>query len=209
MPHETSINDLVEHIYCINLDRRPDRWAMAEKEFEKAGIRDVERFVATDGKTMPKGKLKPGELGVTNSVMRVFRDAVQKNYSSILILEDDVEFAPTMSLSLSWAPEDWEILHFGGSHARGKPKKINAKIAIPNKTLSAYAIAFKGTTYTKLLSLLNYDEQVDVTYANNWHQFKSYVFTPPIAGVKPIYSDIQEGFYDHPDLRRYDTDYWA
>lgn len=201
MSHETAVNDLVAHIYCINLDRRPDRWAMAEKEFEKAGIADVERFVATDGKTMPKGKLKPGELGVTNSVMRVFRDAIQKNYSSILILEDDVEFAPTMSLSLSWTPEDWEILHFGGNHTWGKPQKINDRISVANKTVAAHAIAFKKTAYTKLLSLLNYDEQVDVTYAHNWHQFRSYVFVPSIARQKPSYSDIQERFTDYSYLK--------
>jgi hypothetical protein len=201
MPHETSINDLVEHIYCINLDRRPDRWAMAEKEFEKAGIRDVERFVATDGKMMPKGKLKPGELGIINSVMRVFRDAIQKDYSSILILEDDVEFAPTMSLSLGWAPDDWEILHFGGNHMWGKPQPVNDKVATANKTLAAQAIMFKRCTYAKLLSLLNYEEQSDVTYAHSLHQFKSYVFVPSIAWQKPNWSDIQERLVDYPYLR--------
>ena len=202
MPHETSINELVEHIYCLNLTRRPDRWEACEKEFEKAGIRDVEKFVATDGKTLPEGRIRPGEMGITHSVMRVFSVAIVKNYSSILILEDDVEFAEDLTESLSWAPEDWEILHFGGNHTRGKPRILNAKIAVPNKTLTSHAIAFRRCVFERLLGLLNYTEQVvDVTYSDNLHQFKSYVFVPSIAWQKPSYSDLAESFADYPFLR--------
>ena len=202
MPHETSINELVEHIYCLNLTRRPDRWEACEKEFEKAGIRDVEKFVATDGKTLPEGRIRPGEMGITHSVMRIFSDAIVKNYSSILILEDDVEFATDLNESLSWVPEDWEILHFGGNHSIGKPKRLNDKIAVPHQTLASHAVAFKSCTYAKLLSLLNYEEQVvDVTYSRNLHQFKSYVFVPSIAWQKPSYSDLAESFADYPFLR--------
>ena len=202
MPHKTSVNQLVEHVYCLNLTRRPDRWTMAEAEFEKAGITGVEKFVATDGQTMHDSKIKPGEMGLTHTVMRVFHDAVQKDYSSILILEDDVEFATDLNESLSWAPDDWEILHFGGNHSRGKPKRLNDKIAVPHQTLASHAVAFKSCTYAKLLSLLNYEEQVvDVTYAYNLHQFKSYVFVPSIAWQKPSYSDLAEEFADYPFLR--------
>lgn len=202
MPHETSINELVEHIYCLNLTRRPDRWEACEKEFEKAGIRDVEKFVATDGKTMPEGRIRPGEMGITHSVMRVFSDAIVKNYSSILILEDDVEFAEDLTEALSWAPEDWEILHLGGNHARGRPTRINDRISVPNKTLASHAIAFRRCVFERLFSLLNYTEQVvDVTYSDNLHQFKSYVFVPSIAWQKPSYSDLAESFADYPFLR--------
>jgi GR25 family glycosyltransferase involved in LPS biosynthesis len=36
-------------IYCINLDRRTDRWEQASEEFKKAGINHVHRWSAVDG----------------------------------------------------------------------------------------------------------------------------------------------------------------
>ncbi len=45
-----------EAIYCINLDRRSDRWEAVQREFEKVGIRDrVIRFSAIE--TPQKGAL--------------------------------------------------------------------------------------------------------------------------------------------------------
>lgn len=196
------IHDLFDHIYCINLERRPDRWSDCEKEFDKMGIKGVERFVATDGRELPAGELKPGELGINNSVMRIFRDAIEKSYSSIFVLEDDVEFASDTLEMLQAVPSDWEIIHFGSNYRLGKPQPINDKIVIPNKPLGAYAIAFKRRAYEELLERLNYREQVDVTYANNLHHFKSYGFVLPTIWVKPSWSDIAEGFRDHPKLRR-------
>ncbi|MFZ9376809.1 MAG: glycosyltransferase family 25 protein, partial [Candidatus Fonsibacter ubiquis] len=43
------LNDYFEKIYCINLDKRPDRWESAKKEFLKHNI-NVERYSAVDGK---------------------------------------------------------------------------------------------------------------------------------------------------------------
>ena len=40
---------MVDHVYCINLERRPDRRQEAEAEFMKHGL-DVEFWNATDGK---------------------------------------------------------------------------------------------------------------------------------------------------------------
>jgi GR25 family glycosyltransferase involved in LPS biosynthesis len=175
---------------------------MAEAEFEKAGITGVEKFVATDGKTLPESRIKPGEMGITHSVMRIFYDAIVKNYSSILILEDDVEFAEDLTEALSWAPEDWEILHFGGNHAAGKPKRVNDRISVANKTLASHAIAFRRCVFERLLGLLNHTEEVvDITYSRNLHRFKSYVFVPSIAWQKPSYSDLAEAFADYPFLR--------
>ncbi len=38
-----------EAIYCVNLDRRPDRWEAVQQEFKKIGIQDrVIRFSAIE-----------------------------------------------------------------------------------------------------------------------------------------------------------------
>jgi GR25 family glycosyltransferase involved in LPS biosynthesis len=191
------INNFFEHIYCINLEKRFDRWEECQKEFEKLSIKNVEQFDATDGHSLPNYRIRPGEAGIVASNMRLFQDAIQKNYSNILVLEDDVEFSLDTNHLLSQIPEDWEILYFGGNHSMGTPQIINDKIAVANKTLAAHAIAFKKCVFEKLLELMNFNEQIDITYAYNLHLFKSYVFYPSIAWQKAGYSDINNDFVNY------------
>ena len=48
------LKDNFEKLYCINLDSRPDRWALAQEEFKKYGIEDiVERFPGLIGNKKP------------------------------------------------------------------------------------------------------------------------------------------------------------
>jgi hypothetical protein len=42
------MNDFVKHIYCINLDRRSDRWEESLKEFDKRSL-SVSKFPGIDG----------------------------------------------------------------------------------------------------------------------------------------------------------------
>lgn len=43
-----TINDYCDRIFCINLDRSPDRWEHAQAHFAAHGIHGVERFRAYD-----------------------------------------------------------------------------------------------------------------------------------------------------------------
>ena len=88
--------DFFKHIYCINLDNREDRWASVSKEFSKIEILDrVQRVsgIVGDGIT----KLERGEKGCTLSHIYCLKDAKQKGYKNILILEDDVWFSSNYS----------------------------------------------------------------------------------------------------------------
>ena len=52
------INNYFKHIYCINLDRRKDRWSQVSKEFAEIGILDtVKKFVAIDGSKVNRNSL--------------------------------------------------------------------------------------------------------------------------------------------------------
>lgn len=111
--------DYFDKIYCINLDSRPDRWELAQKEFKKIGILDrVERFSACIGKEIVNGSSGPrarhlgvdgdqivdGELnkhnqtkwkqldGITMSMLTCIKNAKESGCDNVLIFEDDVEF---------------------------------------------------------------------------------------------------------------------
>ena len=73
------INDFVDKIYCINLDKRKDRWDRCQVIFKENDI-DVERFSAIDGKncTYKNTKLIPGEIGIIRSNLEIVKIAKKK-----------------------------------------------------------------------------------------------------------------------------------
>ena len=63
--------DFFDAIFCINLDKRPDRWIHAQEQFKKIGILDkVKRFSAIER--------KDGRLGCIKSHLEIIKYA-QKN----------------------------------------------------------------------------------------------------------------------------------
>ena len=90
-----NVNDFFPDKVCINLNRRPERWAQAKAQFAFHQINAVRRFPALDGQTMevpPGWDGSPGAYGCLQSHLAVVREARRSGLPSILILEDDVVF---------------------------------------------------------------------------------------------------------------------
>ncbi|MEI6710981.1 MAG: glycosyltransferase family 25 protein [bacterium] len=95
-----------EAIYCINLDRRTDRWEVAQKEFKKAGILDrVIRFSAFETP-------KKGAAGCLLSHRTIVQIAKERGWENVLVFEDDIEFIdidfPVNFLEL---PAKWNLFY--------------------------------------------------------------------------------------------------
>jgi GR25 family glycosyltransferase involved in LPS biosynthesis len=108
------------HVYCINLERRPDRRAHAQKEFDREGLTDVEFFKATDGRVDAPEYIfvSKSEYGCNDSHFRIYRDIVQKGHPRALILEDDVHLAPNFKFKMEIAMQEadhfeWDLLYLG------------------------------------------------------------------------------------------------
>jgi GR25 family glycosyltransferase involved in LPS biosynthesis len=80
----TSINDYIDKIIYINLDRRADRRELIEKQLHEYDI-SFERFSAIENSTF-------GAIGCGLSHIAVLEYAKEKQFNNILILEDDFEF---------------------------------------------------------------------------------------------------------------------
>jgi GR25 family glycosyltransferase involved in LPS biosynthesis len=204
-----TLNDFFEHIYCINLDRRPDRWIDVKKEFQEHSISNVERFSATDGMKIPTGtypsRMSPGDIGSFLTHLRLFNNAITKGYKNFLLLEDDVEFRKDFEekfdVAIKEVPDDWEIIHFGGNHVFGNPVRVSNNLSIPTRTLATHAVGFSDSCYEKILDLLNDTQPNDVIYSYNYYKFKSYEFTPPMAWQSPGWSDVTNSHSDYEFLR--------
>lgn len=108
MPHENDNKSgliEVDCIYVINLDKHLHRWNTINKQLQDLGLY-AQRVRAVNGWSFDKQELKklyhglvspsyqkfsrtPGMLGCFLSHMSILKDAYEKNYQAIWVLEDD------------------------------------------------------------------------------------------------------------------------
>lgn len=207
-----TLNNYFEKIYCINLERRLDRWEECLKEFEKNNL-TVERYDAADGNNFDSlNNLTSGQVATVYSHMGLIQKAKDENLDNILILEDDVEFHQDMNLLFdkwySEIPGDWDIIMFGGNHSGnnpwspGKLIKVTEHVYKVTHALALHCYAVKSTAYDKIiesLSTLNYP--ADNAVAEIQKQINCYIIRPHIAWQRPSYSDLVGFFADYVGLR--------
>jgi GR25 family glycosyltransferase involved in LPS biosynthesis len=116
-------------VYVINLDRRPDRWEMTQKNLRQAGFIDIERVSAVDGKLIDSNQLNRivdpsvvnslgkarknhedlgsvGAIGCYLSHYKVWNQIIESNKPAIIV-EDDLICHPLLnefSLSKNISP---------------------------------------------------------------------------------------------------------
>ena len=195
-----SLKKYFDKIYCINLDRRTDRWNETQTELKKWGLEDgVVRYSGVDGNSLKnETQIKDGELGILNTHINLINESKEKGYKNILIMEDDVEFTNNIELLdeyMSLIPNDWDMIYFGGNHNKHMGKKINYlndKIIKLNETYGIHCIAIKDTIYDLILQLVKHRKKaIDVYYADIQKNYNCYGFNPSIALQRESFSDIQ------------------
>jgi len=202
------MNKYFDKIYCINLDRRKDRWEKCSSLFERNNI-VVERFSAIDKKNIKnESNINNGQLACLSSHWNILNDAWKKKYDKILIFEDDVVFNDGLNsffdANIADVPDNWKFLYFGGNHLNGLlPIKNNVFKMVSSLTTHAYSI--KCDIIPEILTLLaQANAPIDVYYAAFHRAFPSYVLK---NGEKSLvwqdddYSDIDESKCDYTWLK--------
>jgi len=117
----------IDCIYVINLAERPDKWQRVEALLKERGLQGT-RIDAVNGSKLSesekkhltgpyKSKMKPGAFGCLLSHISVYKDAYERGFEKIWILEDDVEFLeefqkiPTLLTRLQQFDPDWDIFY--------------------------------------------------------------------------------------------------
>lgn len=113
--------------FCINLDRRPDRWVKAQEEFRKIGW-PVERWPATLYEKSPYDSMQAGAAGVLDSHKAIWEQALKKDMAVVAVFEDDImfpsDFAATFAEASSELPADWGCWHLHTSGIRQTNESI-------------------------------------------------------------------------------------
>lgn len=217
------INEYFDKIYCINLDRRPDRWEdNCLPQFKKIGL-DVERFSATDGKELklPQGHVYSAELAGSYSHLNVLKEAKKNNVEKLLLLEDDVVFTENVNELfnnvINNVPTDWDYLFFGGNHIGGF-QQISDGVSKLNRSYAIHACGVKSSGYDVMIQHLENKintvmSDLSVThkpsvaadyFLGDLHRvLNTYCFIPHLAWQLDGHSDIQNAHMDYDFLKKY------
>lgn len=207
-----TLNDYFGKIYCVNLDKRTDRWELCQEEFKKIGI-EVERFSAFDGTKIENVEElfvghfeKAGQFGCLISHLDIIKQAKENKLPSVVIMEDDVVFCENFNEELNQKilelPDDWNMIFFGSNHV-AHPIRITDNIYKLTRAYSAHCYVIRDNMYDILIELIDpISEPLDVTYANIQPRINAYVFNPHLVWQRPGYSDICEEHVDYTHVHK-------
>ena len=212
-----TINDYFDKIYCLNLDRRKDKWVSVKKRFNELQI-NVERFSAIDGNTLTEeelikyDKINKYEIGCTLSHYQIIKNAKENNYKRILIFEDDVLFIDDFHLLFRdkiSKLENWKLFYLGGSQWQwGDIEFING-FYYTNHTDGTFAYAVDESIYDEILSTIRInDKPIDFKLWDIQKKFDKQCYTsfPNLVISDVSSSDIRESreIIAHGERMRWD-----
>ena len=217
-------NDYFDDIYCLNLNRRPDRWLSVFNKFKREEI-FVTRVEGIDGKT-PEIKREWDKIykktfdraynqnsyAIKLGHQKIFKNAIDRNLNQILILEDDIlfhkDFKNLFNQSVRNLPQNWEVWYLGYTTQKDHQDiVINDLFKKASGADGMFAIAFKvdflkrnlqkiSNTQNAIDLILRYDYQPN---SNNM-----YMSSIQIIGHQGGYSDnFEQNLYANCDSNIY------
>ena len=196
----------VEHVFYINLDKRPDRKAHVQEELNKVGLKNnAIRFKAVE--------MKNGAVGCTLSHLRILKDALSHQLSHVLIVEDDIQFLnpdifvskfnDTME-SLVIQDKPWDVILLGGNNVRPIKNVHESYVQVTGcQTTTGYLvnghyISTLIENITQGLTLLLKSPENHALYAIDKYWFHLqvkdiwFLIVPLSVIQRPDYSDIEK-----------------
>ena len=170
--------------YIITLQGYRDRKKYAKLHCKKKELKKYKFFEATKHENPKRGCLE--------SHMNVLKQAIEKGYKQVLIMEDDVQFLKKMDKKLPIPPSNWDMLYLGGTVHR-IIEKSPPWTRMTCWTTHAYIVNLENSALVgELFKAYDYDQEIDRYYLEKIHpQFNCYMIDPMIAIQKPGFSTIE------------------
>ena len=192
-------------IYYVNLDKRIDRKAEVEAEFEKIGM-TAKRFQAIEK--------NPGIIGCGYSHLTIIKEAKSLGLKNVLIFEDDFEFLVDKETfwnlinSFFSSNEPYDVLMLSHGSTEAKPYNDIIQKIYSAQTTSGYIV--NECFYDRLIkvweenivllekTMRHWDYSLDQCWKklqgdnSNW-----YSFNVRIGKQRASYSDLGLGWMDY------------
>jgi len=201
------VNDLFDNVYCINLDRRQDRWERVKKLFDDQGV-TLTRFSAVDGECLhipeniPIGWRRDKHhnkfsIACTMSHLELLKQAVEKGEKEILVLEDDAHpcsnFNELFIDYYSQLPPYFNICYVGGNNI-SNPRRVEENVSL---------ITFTKTTVGYIIRLNYMKEIIPVIEENKWLWVIDEIYITLQRQLDPFYifnPRLVHQFVSHSDI---------
>ena len=202
------LNEYFEKIYCLNLDRRVDRFDSIKSKFDKLKIK-FDKFSAIDGnnidvsnfdlksyKSSNKESNFKYEIACILSHIEIIKDAKKNGYNRILIFEDDCLISSNIHERIQKIREisEWKLLYLGSSQYNWNVEKIGDSLFYSKDSLGTFAYAVDSSIYDEIIEhFSNFKTTVDnmLTEIQSKYYKKCYTFFPNIVIADVSDSDIR------------------
>lgn len=221
----------IDCIYCINLDIREDKWKRMEQHLSDQGL-NANRVPAINGwkeiaheqikaiQKPYKTNLNKGRVGCLLSHLSILKDAENRNFDRVLILEDDVNFISDMKELSSYLEKiavldpEWDILFLDewtlAKNLSSRPpedrphSKMSQIIKKPKETLSDFVRTYyRHNAHAMVVSksgirkINEYFSRTPVYFAydlefNHIHAIKMYETNKEFVSVDTLVSDTSQ-----------------
>jgi GR25 family glycosyltransferase involved in LPS biosynthesis len=197
------INDLVDRVYLMNMDKRTDRLAASSHQLSKNNI-SFERFTAIDGtQVFNPTVMNPGQWGNYLSHLKIVEECAVNGVGSVAIFEDDVELCEDFEQKFaSWyplIPDNWDMIYLGYNKIAGESLPTNhPEIVKIRGAYAIHAIILNRSAIVQAYSDLSVNKaQADVYYAHLQSMMNAYSFSEQLCSQAPDWSDIDNKFVNH------------
>lgn len=220
-----SINN-IDHIYVINLDSRPDRLQTISESLKQAGIVSWQRWPAVKPTTYTDDMCRQfnieyaqkesldvhkyilGALGCKLSHIECIKDAKEKGYQTIMVLEDDCVFnhhaVNRIQQAMLELPENWEIMQLAGNHFNHTYKKHSDNLISITESLTTLAYVMHNRIYDEALDAMKYPCEIDTCYCYNiYKRGHSFCIYPHVCQSITSYSDILGKVMDYHCINKH------
>lgn len=189
--------DYVDKIYLINLPFRKERLDRSEKELQRFNI-PYEIVPAYYD-------YFDGRNGLYTTMIKIFRDAIEKGYNHILIFEDDVkilrtDFNDKVEESLLELPSDFDFCYLGGNIPLPYyAKSYSQHLLKVTRCLSTHAVLYSNKAIRKIINLPK-DLPIDKLIADSLQEKNTYFAYPLLCSQYEGYSDIYKCPFNNKEL---------
>jgi hypothetical protein len=228
-----NLNNYFDKIYVLNLHKRKDRLIDIESRLKRFGI-NYEVFGATDGSTMKAIWEKfnnpyftnPNYLACAVSHLSIYRDAIERRYQKILIIEDDVLINNNINVLFGKIDiPNWEdLLYLGYIPLSDDQTMWNYNIVnvipsmqnglfipqcfSPKNLWGLFSYGITNTLMSEILELYqnSFPMEIDRYFVNNIQsRGKSIAISPQLFCCQDIYSDNMSSMQYDMKIRSIDT----
>lgn len=175
-----------DEIYLINLDKREDRLLESAEQLYSHGI-GFKRFSAVEHEN--------GAIGLRDTMLKIFQEAIDNDYKNILVFEDDVDFVSdvvesTMNEVVKQLPETYHLVYLGCQPTRGFTHFYKPNILPVQGAFATHAVGYSIQGIREILAS-NLQAPIDNHIVEHIQPMNQcYAVYPLLASQRAGYSDI-------------------